>query len=175
MNAAALGLVLALAFVPAHAAPPLPQAVDAEVRGLKPQGEFRFRFLLLHVYDAALWTPGAFSFEAPFALDIRYAMAVRGRDLAQRSLEEMRRQGHRDEARLARWGHEMRRVFPDIASGDRLVGVYLPGVGARFFDARQEIGTVADPAFARAFFDIWLAPATSEPAMRQALLAGPAP
>lgn len=171
MNAAAWGLVLALAIAPARAATPLPAAVAAEVPGLRAVGEHRFRFLLLHVYDAALWAPGAFSIEAPFALDIRYAMAIRARDLVQRSLEEMRRQGHRDEAKLARWGREMRRVFPDIAPGDRLVGVNVPGEGARFFDSRREVGTVADAGFARAFFDIWLGPATSEPAMRAALLA----
>jgi hypothetical protein len=87
----------------------------------------------------------------------------------------MRRQAPRDEATLARWAQQMQRIFPDVAAGDRLVGVNLPGVGARFYDARGAIGTVADPAFARAFFDIWLAPSTSEPAMRGALLAGPAP
>lgn len=33
------------------------------------------------------------------------------------------------------------------------------------------VGEVADPEFARLFFGIWLSPNTSEPALRQALLA----
>ena len=35
------------------------------------------------------------------------------------------------------------------------------------------VGEVADAAFARLFFGIWLSPKTSEPALRQALLAQP--
>ena len=33
------------------------------------------------------------------------------------------------------------------------------------------VGEVADPEFARLFFGIWLSPNTSEPSLRQALLA----
>jgi hypothetical protein len=150
---------------------PLPEPVAAAHPQLAPVGSHRFRFLAFHVYDASLWTPGGRgALDGPFALAIRYAMEIRGRDLTRRSVEEMRRQGHRDEAALARWEAEMARVFPDIRPGDRLIGVNVPGVGARFHSASRPLGTIEDPGFARAFFAIWLSERTSEPAMRRALL-----
>ena len=39
----------------------------------------------------------------------------------------------------------------------------------------RTVGEVADAEFARLFFGIWLSPRTSEPQLRQALLALPAP
>lgn len=156
----------------AHALPPsLPAAVTAEVRGLRPIGEARLRVLAWHVYDASLWGDSqAWAPDSTYALDIRYAIDVRGADLAAKSLEEMRRLGHRDAATLARWDEAMRRVFPDIRAGDRLVGVNLPGRGARFYGPDGLLGSVSDPEFAQAFFAIWLDERTSEPAMRRRLL-----
>ena len=150
---------------------PLPEPVAREVPELAALGSHRFRFLAFHVYDATLWTRGgAAALDRPHALDIRYAVEVAGRDLAKRSVEEMRRQGLRDAATLARWEREMERIFPDIRPGDRLVGVHIPGVEARFHSQRGPVGVVRDAAFARAFFAIWLGERTSEPAMRRRLL-----
>ena len=173
-----MAAVLVLAALSAFAldAPPLPEAAAREAQGVSPRGSFRFRFLALHVYDATLWTRGGgASLEEPHVLDIRYAMDIAGRDLARRSVEEMRKQGQRDAAKLARWEKEMERIFPDIRAGDRLVGLHVPGVEARFHSQRGSIGSVADPEFARAFFAIWLDPRTSEPRMRARLLGLEAP
>jgi len=166
-----LAAALLVAGVAQAAAPALPSAVLADTANLRPLGEARLRVLVWHVYDATLWAPArAFDAEGPFALDIRYAMDVRGADLAKRSVAEMRGLGYRDAAKLARWEEAMRGVFPDIRAGDRLVGVHVPGREARFYGAKDLIGVVADAEFARAFFAIWLDPGTSEPAMRRALL-----
>ena len=167
-------LVLAavlLASAPAHASPPLPVALAAEMPMLRPLGEGRLRRFGLHVYDASLWVPGeSWSFDRVFALDIRYAMNIRGRDLTLRSLEEMRSLGFTDPARLRRWEEAMDRVFPDIRPGDRLVGVMVPGREVRFYSQERLLGTVPDPEFARAFFGIWLDERTSEPALRARML-----
>ena len=105
-----------------------------EYPGLTELGEGRLRFFGLHVYDASVWIPGAaFSAAAPYALEIRYAINIKGRALTERSLKEMRGQGHTDEAKLKRWEAEMDRVFPDLKPGDRLVGVHVPGKEARFY------------------------------------------
>jgi hypothetical protein len=64
----------------------------------------------------------------------------------------------------------MRRIFPDVKDGDRLAGLHLPGEGARFWLNGRPAGAVTDPEFSRLFFGIWLAPTTSEPALRLALL-----
>lgn len=158
----------------AQASPPLPVALASELPMLKPLGEGRLRWFGLHVYDSSLWVPGdAWSFDRVFALDIRYAMSIRGRDLTRRSLEEMRRLGFSDPARLRRWEEAMDRVFPDIRAGDRLVGVNIPGREARFYSHDRLLGTVPDPEFARAFFAIWLDEKTSEPGLRLRMLGLP--
>ena len=171
MTRAFLAAVAFCAATLANAAPPLPVALAAELPMLRPLGEGRLRWFGLHVYDSSLWVPGeAWSFDRVFALDIRYAMNIRGRDLTKRSLEEMRRLGFSDPARLKRWEEAMDRVFPDIRPGDRLVGVSIPGREARFYSQERLLGTVPDPEFARAFFAIWLDEKTSEPGLRARML-----
>jgi Chalcone isomerase-like len=166
---AAAALAAAGAF--AQGGPPLPAALLAELPALRVLGEGRLRWFGLHVYDSSLWVPGeAWSAERPFALDIRYAMGIKGRDLTERSLVEMKRLGYTDPGKLRRWESAMDRVFPDIKPGDRLVGVSLPGREARFYSQDRFLGTVADPEFARAFFAIWLDPGTSEPTLRAQML-----
>jgi hypothetical protein len=64
----------------------------------------------------------------------------------------------------------MKALFPDVKEGDRLTGEYKPGHGATFYLGDRLLGTIADDAFAAAFFDIWLSPKTSEPGLRAQLL-----
>jgi hypothetical protein len=162
---------LLLAAGAASAAPPLPEATQRDFPGLKELGEGRLRFLGLHVYDVSVWIPGAaHSPGEVFALEIRYAMSIKGKALTERSIKEMRSQGYNDEAKLKRWAQEMDGVFPDLKPGDRLVGVNVPDKEARFYSQDKLLGTVPDPEFARAFFAIWLDEKTSEPALRAKLL-----
>jgi hypothetical protein len=176
MRRFAAGLALAAACaagVPtalAQVGPPLPTLVMAELPNLTRLGEGRLRFFGIHVYDSALWVIGPFGFDRPFALDIRYAMNVKGRDLSERSIKEMKGLGFTDPEKLKRWEAAMDRVFPDIKPGDRLVGVHVPGKEARFYSSDRLLGAVADPEFARAFFGIWLDEKTSEPTLRAKLL-----
>ena len=72
----------------------------------------------------------------------------------------------------ADWLATMQRTFPDIQPGDRLLGVHVPGSGARFYFNGQLRATVDDPAFSARFFGIWLSPRTSAPQLRAALIAG---
>jgi hypothetical protein len=165
--------VLLLALAAQAAPPPLPPVVASLPQPTRALGEGTLRWFGLHVYDATLWAGAeAWSADAPFALDIRYARRVAGARLAAASVEEMRRLGYGSEQQLQRWGREMSRLFPDVEPGDRLIGVNLPGRGAAFYSARGPLGTVPDPAFARAFFAIWLDPRTREPGLRSALLGG---
>lgn len=167
-------VLAALAFVAAaaaFAAPPLPDAVTRDFPALKEAGDTRFRFLGIHVYDISLWTTGA-SWKANelHALQLIYQINIKGSALTERSIKEMRGQGWNDEAKLKKWEADMKRVFPDLKPGDRLVGVNTPGKGARFYNAGGALGSVDDPEFAKAFFDIWLDEKTSQPGMRSRLL-----
>ena len=130
-------------------------------------GEFRrFGFL---VYEATLWAGGDDPLRPPLALKLTYKRNISGRDIADASVKEIRNLGVADEARLKAWGEQMAGIFPDVRPGDHILGVQLPDA-ARFFFNDRSIGTIEDPAFARAFFAIWLDARTSAPDLRAALL-----
>ena len=158
------------------AAPSPPAEVAAELPGARLQGSGRLRFLGLRVYDARLWvasatvgTDGATASLA-LALELEYARGLDGLKIAERSLSEMQRQGEIDPAVGQRWLAAMKQIFPDVQAGDRITGLNVPGMGARFFINGRLQGDVRDAEFARRFFGIWLSLQTSEPTLRQALL-----
>ncbi len=151
-----------------------PPEVAAEVPEARLIGQGRLRFLGLAVYDARLWAPRRPRDDdwaaLPLALEIEYARALVGRLIAERSIAEMRRVGEFDAARAQRWQAELAALIPDIQAGDRLTGVQRPGEATRLFANGRALGEVRDAEFTRLFFGIWLAPQTSEPRLRDALL-----
>lgn len=159
---------------PAPVATPPPAEVAAAVSGVRLLGRGALRYFGLPVYEARLWTAADFSptrFEGhAFALELQYARKLEGADIVRRSIVEMRRSGTLDEGQARAWEAELARAIPDVAPGDRLIGVHLPGGQTGFFHNGRLTSAVADPAFARAFFGIWLARSTSEPELRRRLL-----
>jgi hypothetical protein len=151
-----------------------PPEVAAALPGARLLGSDLLRFLGLQIYEARLWVgtqpPAADWAAVPYALELRYARSLKGALIAERSLKEMGRQGEIAPADAERWLGRMKQIFPDVAEGDRITGLNLPGAGARFLFNGKPCGEVLEPAFARRFFGIWLAPQTSEPAMRDTLL-----
>ncbi len=164
-------LLASVLFLPVYAAAlALPEQVQKDYPHLRLAGEGRLLWFGLHIYDASLWTRGRnFGPDAEFALDIRYARDVNSRRLIQSSIEEMRRLGLGDERSLDAWSRQMTNVFPDVKKGDRLTGVNRPGLGAEFYHRGKRAGLIADPAFSRAFFAIWLDARTREPGLRRSL------
>jgi len=138
-------------------------------------GEGRLRYFGLHIYDARLWSPDSALrsddwSQRDFALELQYARALVGRQIAERSLDEIRRAGPVSTDVAARWLESMNSIFPDVRPGDRLTGLHARGERARFFLNGQPRGEIRDADFARRFFGIWLAPQTSQPQLRAALL-----
>ena len=131
----------------------------------------------MSVYDARLWrgaAPVAADWtSAPLALELQYLRGLVGKQIAERSLKEMRRQRDLTDDEASRWLSAMLQVFPDVKAGDRITGFLVPGMGARFAINGQMKGDVRDPEFAKLFFGIWLSEKTSEPALRRALLGAP--
>ena len=135
--------------------------------GLKRWGNGEFRRFGFLVYEATLWA-GDDPQRPPLALRLDYKRNIEGKAIAEASVKEMRR-FVADEALLKRWGEAMARLFPDVKPGDHILGVYRPE-GAVFLFNGQTLGEIAEPAFARQFFAIWLDPRTSAPELREALL-----
>ena len=156
----------------------LARDVPLPVRAVLPDAQFagrgRLTYFGLHVYDAQLFAPPGFEArrfaDQPFGLELTYARRLYGKLIAERSRDEMARLGVGSETQRERWLATMARLFPDVDKGRRLLGINVPGIGTRFFADDQPLGDVDDPAFARAFFAIWLDERTSEPALREQLL-----
>lgn len=169
-----LGLGLGSLGVPLRAQGAAPVWADWPVLG----GSL-FRYFGLAIYRAELrvapgFVPERYA-EHPLALSLAYQRSLRGRAIAERSLEEMQgvaeRSGRALDAQAAPvWLAAMENLFPDVRAGDVLVGQHQPGRGARFFFNGKALGEVADAEFSARFFGIWLDPKTSQPALRTALL-----
>lgn len=140
------------------------------------RGQKRFRVWGFEVYDASLWTLPSFNAAQAetqlLALELHYLRDFAAKDIAERSIKEMRRSGPMSAEQESRWMTDMLRVLPNVRQGDRLLGLQRPGEAAVFWHNGRPRGEVRDAEFARRFFGIWLSPQTSEPALRQALLGG---
>ena len=161
-----------------EAAAPVAEQASAEIATALPAARLRgrgtLRYFGLTIYEARLWAapdfaPGQYDAHA-LALELRYARALDGAAIAQRSIDEMRRVGAFDESRAKAWLAQLTQAIPDVKPGDRLTGVRVPGGATRFFSNGQPIAAIADPEFGRLFFGIWLSANTSEPALRRELI-----
>lgn len=146
---------------------------DEALREAKRQGQGRFRWFGLTVYDAELLTSQPLRDDQwpqhTFAIRLTYARSLRGAEIAKSSLQEMEKLGIVPAAQREIWLQRMTAMFPDVNPGDAITGVHLPNRGARFWRTDRALGTVDDPAFARAFFSIWLDPKTTAPDLRKSL------
>lgn len=125
------------------------------------------------LYDAQLWAarpPQAF--DEPFALLLTYRRTIKAQRLVDAGMSEIERlaQAPLPPATLIGWRSEMAKAFKDVAPGDELCGVFLPGRGTRFYANGMLTTEVDDPSFAQAFFRIWLAPDTRADGLRKKLL-----
>jgi hypothetical protein len=170
-------VLLALAGTPlgavAGSATPPPE-LGAVLPGARLLGEATLRYFGMQVYDIRLWADDKAALARPeatrLALELRYARALDGAQIAARSLQEMQGIGEVPRERGQRWLAAMREIFPDVNEGDRITGLQLPGEAARFWRNGQPIGELRDAEFTRLFFGIWLSPRSSQPRLREALL-----
>jgi hypothetical protein len=186
-RAAALAVLLAAAAL----VQPLPAAaqgavapahVARELARPRLAGAGGYSWFGLPIYTARLWV-GEQGYRAdapeaaPFVLELRYARALAGARIAEASVEQMERLGAGSAPQRARWLLEMKAIFPDVQAGSQLSGVFLPAAGTRFYLDGRALATLAEPAFAKAFYAIWLDPASSARGLRESLLrdAAPAP
>ncbi|WP_395344806.1 chalcone isomerase family protein [Ningiella sp. W23] len=137
----------------------------------KTVGQAKLEVMFWDIYEAELLAPdGNFSPQQPFALALTYLREFDGENIASRSIDEMRKQGMKDEVKLAKWFEKMRQLFPDVEEGQTLTGIVDESRTSHFYFNNSKIGTIDDPEFTQWFFNIWLSEETSEPKMREKLL-----
>lgn len=164
----------ALSAVVLIASTPLLSANTGNIAALESMelvGEARMQVLFWNIYDAQLYAPdGKWSPDDSYALSLTYLRDLQGLKIAERSIQEMRKQGFSDERTLARWYEILASIIPDVGDQSEIVGLADENAHTRFYLDDQLIGEVAEPAFTRAFFGIWLGDKTSEPEFRNQLL-----
>jgi hypothetical protein len=168
----AVALMQAAALTPTASS--LPEHVLRHLDEARPLGAGRLTWFGLHIYDAQLFVARGFDPSRPeaqpLALELTYARRLSGHAIAERSYDEIARLALGTGAQRSRWLADMKTLFPDVKSGQRLAGIYRPNAATRFYLDGRFVGEVADPEFGRAFFAIWLDPRTSAPQLRTSLL-----
>ncbi len=152
------------------------QASSVVIPGAKPSKQQRLTVWGFDVYDARLWVRPGFSIPSyadhSFGLELSYLRSLEGAAIAKRSIDEMRKVGSFSREQESNWLKAMQDIFPNVQKGDRLLGVYVPNVGAEFLLNDKVLGRIQDPMFAQLFFGIWMHESTSAPAIRQAWMKG---
>jgi hypothetical protein len=155
----------------------LSHASEQILPGLRPSEAQRLKIWGFEIYDARLWTRPEFSVlqysTQSFGLELTYLRKFEGKEIARRSIEEMKRIGKFNAEQEAQWLKAMTEIFPTVDKGDKLLGVYKPNEGAEFWTNQKRVGLIPDPQFAKLFFGIWLHEATSAPELRQAWMNKP--
>ncbi len=151
-----------------------PPEVLATLPKAKLIGKGTLRFFGLQVYEARLWAAPGFDAarydSQPFALELVYARKLEGASIAERSVAEMRRISSFADEQARDWLKLMVKAFPNVQANDRLTGLHDGRGGVRFFHNTQVTAETSDREYARLFFGIWLAPQSSAPALRDALI-----
>jgi len=155
----------------------LPDPVVDNRYALRLVGAGELRWLGFRIYDASLWTSSGrhagFTAEETVALSLWYRRSFTRDELLKITETAWRKLGHVDPAQRARWLAELRSFWTDVAPGQNVTTVVLPGGPTRFYDQRSRFGQVDDPAFGPAFLSIWLDPRSVVSDLRIRLLGGP--
>lgn len=157
-----------------YAASKAPAYVREVIPNPSLRGEGRLSVMVWSVYDARLWVQDKADLaDYPFMLELTYLRHIGGRQIADTSAEEIRRQGGKDEIKIAAWHRQLKRIIPDVDNGTTLAGLANKEGHTVFFKDGKEIGRIADAQFTEYFFNIWLGDKTRNPYLRRKLMGLP--
>ena len=171
----AAALLVATLLLPVAHAAGARNAVAAHVPDAVLVGEGRLKVMFWELLEARLYAPGGrYRPDAPFALSLSCLRSLDGRKVVAASIDEMARQGRHAPARLGRWRAALGGILVELDAGTEITGVRDERGRTLFYRDGDPVGRIDDPAFTRAFFDIWLGKATSRPRLRDRLVRGTA-
>ena len=165
-----LSFVLLLSSVPTSAQT---SAVENTLNSPQLIGEGRLKILFWNVYDAALYSnTGTYDNDEPFALELTYLRAVKGKKIVDTTMDEISRLATTDISaeRLQKWRQQLNSTIPDMKAGMTITGVRTSEGSTEIYVENEKIDTIDDPVFTDDFFAIWLSEKTSEPGLRTKLL-----
>lgn len=154
----------------------LPDPVVDHRYPLRLVGAGELRWLGFPIYDASLWTSSGrhagFTADETVALSLWYRRSFTRDELLKVTETAWRKLGQVDSAQRERWLAQLRSIWTDVAPGQNVTTVVLPGGPTRFYDQRGRFGQLDDPAFGPAFLSIWLDPRSVVSDLRIRLLGG---
>lgn len=161
-------LIAMLVFLAPGLANARPVEVARTLPGAEQVGAAHYSVLGFSMFDATLWAGGGqFSWEQPFAIEIRYRRDFTARTLASRAIYEMGNAYAPLRARLEQ-------CFADVSAGDRIVGISTGESNATFYHNGIRRCDLEAAGLRRPFFGIWLDRRGGERAFSRQLL-GQAP
>jgi hypothetical protein len=136
----------------------LPESVSVQLRlPLSEVGSGTYHKFGFSVYRATLWAPdGVWDATKPYALQLHYMRDVSKQTLVDTVSDDIREQEVADEVTLARWEEILNAELPAVSDGDTIIAVAMPGKKSLVFYNSKKIFNIDDPAFSKAFFNIWL-------------------
>jgi hypothetical protein len=138
-------------------------------------GQSTYDWFLIKLYTAELWAPTAVQsmdqlWQTPFALSLTYDISIRPAKLAQVTLEQMEHQAPVAPDVAERWVQQLTKLYPPIAKGTTLIGLYNPAGRMALYCDGKLLGEIQESDFAKRFFQIWLDARSSYPKNRLQLL-----
>ena len=155
----------------AHAQEPNLKNITEHVPNAALVGQGMFSYYFWDVYTGELFAPdGKYANQPPFALRLTYQRDLEGKKIAQRSIDEMKKQGDVSTDDAEKWLSLMEKIFPDVSDGDVITGIATKEGTSVFYVNGKKADEISDKRFTQRFFDIWLSDETSEPKFRKKLL-----
>jgi hypothetical protein len=149
----------------------LPPVIRNEGFALAPVGGGELSLYGFRVYHATLWAPaGRHQPEQPAAFSLHYRRGFTKQRLVDITLSAWTKVGTGTEAQRNAWTRQLLQIWHDVAKGDILVAVVIPGSETRFYDASGPLGRIEDKEFGPAYLGIWLDKGTLLPELRTSLL-----
>lgn len=138
-------------------------------------GQSTYDWFWIKLYSAELWAPNRVQtmdqlWQTPFALSLTYDIRIKPAKLAQVTLEQMEHQAPVAPDVAERWVQQLTQLYPPIAKGTTLIGLYDPKGRMALYRDGQLLGEMQDGDFAKRFFQIWLDARSSYPKNRLQLL-----
>ena len=138
---------------------------------LQKVGAAKLKVMFWEVYESTLYAPeGTFENDTrPLRLEICYLRDITSADLVKQTGKEWVAQG-RDHPHSSQWRARLRDLWPDVSKDDVItLDITVDGASHFSFNGKP-LGSISDADFGAQFSGIWLAPDTTRPKLRDALL-----
>ncbi|MCC2606997.1 chalcone isomerase family protein [Planctobacterium marinum] len=135
-------------------------------------GEGKLSVLFWDIYEARLYSANGIyqSDQFPVALKLTYLRDFSKQQLIEETVKQWQKLGFYDEQKVLAWTAELQQLWPDVKRQQSLT-LYIDEAQISYFYFNDEqLGTLSDQQFARAFLAIWLSPNTSAPDVRKQLI-----